>query len=300
MATNSKVTVSTTLPYIEKLTPLPNHPRMNIRPLLPSDLEAYHTFRMQPQIGLNQSKLDPNLDQSRMRLDDLIQEPPSQKVHLGVFLRKNIDGPEDKMIGEVEVTFSESSWPSIYYSFIQEKKDWALYSMKNILPYLETFPTRETHLQVYSISLPYGYPTRARGIQLFGAEIKKNDEENLNILKRMGFEPCGELTNSHTYCRFIAEASVSTALPIVDNLPLPIITDRLILRSFLDSNFEALHSILSQPEPALWLTGHGDSFKDQDQTKAYLTQKAGAGRAHKNIFRNLPKEVRRYRRINDW
>lgn len=124
--TPSQIKVSTTLPYIDKLEPIKiDHPTYIIRPLLyPSDIEAYHSLWKQPMIHLDQGKndTDPHTDMGKTqdRLLRITKALPSQGIQYGIFNKK--DGREGELIGEGGIKISESSWPSIYYTF---RKDYS-------------------------------------------------------------------------------------------------------------------------------------------------------------------------------
>ena len=75
-------------------------------------------------LHLNQDNTDPHTDlsQTRDRLLRVTKVLPSHGMHYGIF--KKEDGREGELIGEGGVRISESSWPSLYYTFREDSLGW--------------------------------------------------------------------------------------------------------------------------------------------------------------------------------
>jgi RimJ/RimL family protein N-acetyltransferase len=260
--------VWTTLPIIENLPQIENI-RLIIRPLLPSDAEAYGSLQNQPNILFG---TDSYLSESPDRFLHLTQTPLSKAVHFGLFRKENPDDHEGDLIGEGGIILSESSWPSIYCRLRQENQQSAGPFFYNLMEnFWWSLPRRRTRLQVYPFSLVKDYQGIKRPIELLCVETQEgeDDKKNEEALKWRGFEPCGKLANNHTYWRSIRKFTFSTTIPILDNLPTPIQSSRLIIRPFIDSDIKALHSIRSQEKPMI-LLGKPKPDLDQDATRKYF------------------------------
>ncbi|KAK9769467.1 putative N-acetyl-transferase [Seiridium cardinale] len=273
MTTYSKVTVLTTLPSIENLGPIgEDYSNIIIRPLQHSDIEAYHSLGKNPVVSLNRTKPNTDLNETRARLERIIQTPLSEGVNFGVFL-KNSDASEGDLIAEGGVKIFQSSWPEIYYIFRQDQKK-SRGSFLNLMTndFWFTIPREEKRLEVHSLSLPKGYKSTQSSIDFLCAEIPKDDEENKAIFEHSGyFELCGELPNTSQYWRHIPKVPVRTTFPItLDNLPLPAPTLRLIIRPVRPSDLEAYHSMMQVPEVVEGLLGSPSSSFDESQSRKWL------------------------------
>ncbi|KAI1821515.1 acetyltransferase domain-containing protein [Xylaria intraflava] len=113
------VPVLTTYPY----TPLPplrqrsgiQTKRLRLRPLVSSDLEAYHKLRKQPEFMAESSsgRPDKDINETKAALDNLISAPQSQEHFLfGIF-----HAATGELIGEggIHTTRGSSGWPEMGY-----------------------------------------------------------------------------------------------------------------------------------------------------------------------------------------
>lgn len=92
----------------------------------------------------------------------------------------------------------------------------------------------------------------------------------------------------------MAAVTVSTTRPVIgDNLPLPIHTNRLIIRPYRLTDLEAYHTILSQPEAM-----EGNNMSWSELYSAHARRRATTILLSA-IFRNLPEKFRRQRRRLD-
>ena len=276
-----KVQVPTTVPHFEKLERIhSDHPYLSIRPLFyPSDLEAYHSLWKQPLIHLDQDKndIDPHTDlnKTRDRLLRITKALPSHGMHYGIFLKEK-DGREGELIGEGGMKISEYSWPSIYYTFRKDKnfQNWIGPFLYMLSTHWWSLPRKEKEIQVYSFSIPVDFLGIQRSFEQLCAETRSEDQEYERHLKRAGFNPCGTLPNGHTYWRQALKVTVSTTLPVLENLTAPIYsTERLILRTpIIPLDVEAFYSLTKQSEP-MKLLGRGGPDVDSNMTRRDLEHK---------------------------
>lgn len=267
--------VSTTVPHFEKLEPIhTNHLIYIIRPLFyPSDIEAYHSLWKQPIIHLDQNKynIDPRTDfsKTRDRLLRITKALPSHGIHYGIFNKE--DGKEGELIGEGGVKISESSWPSLYYTFRKDKENSLPHFLFMLLNYWWSIPRKEKEIEVYSFSIPEDSLGILRPFELLCTETRPDDKENEGYLKKANFDPCGTLPNGNTYWRHTLDVTVSTTLPILENLSAPFYSsERLIIRTpNIPSDVEAFYSLRKQTEP-MKLLGQIQPDKDSNQTRKAL------------------------------
>nr|YP_009546955.1 N-acetyl-transferase [Hirsutella thompsonii]AYP41291.1 N-acetyl-transferase [Hirsutella thompsonii]AYP41320.1 N-acetyl-transferase [Hirsutella thompsonii] len=102
--------------------------RLIIRPLVLSDLDAFHSLRIQPEAMAHsgQDGPDTNIDQTLAELEILMQPYPHTLAYCGVFL-KNSDGYEGELIGDGGMwglLSKETGWPVFGYKF--KKEHWGL------------------------------------------------------------------------------------------------------------------------------------------------------------------------------
>lgn len=298
MATTSSATtqqiqkVSTTVPRIEGLESIiEDHPFVNIRPLLyPSDIKAYHSLWKQPLIHLDQDNYDtdPHTDLSKTqdKLLRITKAQPSYGIHYGIFNKK--DDIEGELIGEGGVKISESSWPSIYYSFRKgsETSRWINPFIFMLSRHWWSLPRKEKEITVYSFSIPHDFLGIPRPFELLCADTRSDDQENAKHLEESSFNPCGTLPNGHTYWRHSLKVTVSTTQPILENLSTPIQpSERLIYRTLKTPlDVEPLYSIRKQSE-AMKLLGHHFPDQNSDRTrKVLLAEQSDLEKVQYGIF----------------
>ena len=133
-STPSIIEVSTTMPILDNLPTFTPSDRLIFRPLSPSDLEALHSIRRQPEpmLALGATKPDNDLNETRKYFE---QSEKSNFVRFGIFL-KNLDGNEGELIGEGGVQIRNTNWPSPSWSspyYILKKEHWRVhyFSSKN-------------------------------------------------------------------------------------------------------------------------------------------------------------------------
>ena len=298
MATTSSMTteqikkVSTTVPHFEVVERInSDHPCLSIRPLFyPSDLEAYHSLWKQPLIHLDQDKndTDPHTDQNktRDRLLRITKALPSLGMHYGIFLKEK-DGREGELIGEGGVKISENSWPSIYYTFRMDKNypEWIGPFLNMLSKHWWSLPRKEKEIQVYSFSIPVDILGILRPFELLCAETRSDDQDNARHLRSASFNPCGTLPNGHTYWRQSLNVTVSTTLPILENLTAPIYsTERLIIRTpIIPLDIEAFYSLRKQSKP-MQLLGLGPDVDSNMTLRYFEYEQSGLTNVRFGIF----------------
>lgn len=180
-----------------------------LRPLLLSDLDAYHSLRKDPEVlhllrggeGKPDKKSETE-SETRKNLEDLQPESPFRPNHyyLGIFLKKSDDN-EGELIGEVGVHIYSNGWPSIYYYL--KKKHWGKGYASEFVPFFISFwwslPRMTTHLKLDNLpDMDYQDKTE----QLWGRAHVKNTGSQ-KVLKKAGFEELG-VHRDTTYWRYIS------------------------------------------------------------------------------------------------
>ena len=207
MATNSKVTVSTTLPMVGDNLESIHSARLILRPLHLSDLEAYRTIRSQAAaMTYSGSGLpDSTMEETEAKLKRL--QPPYRNSHVyfGIFLKKP-HGVEGDLIGDGGVhkfANTETGWPEFGYKFKEEywgkgyatefAKAFMIFWWKNLL-------REDKQILVAASSVNSTKP-----VEQVCAWTKPENRRSERVLEKVGFERFQGLDNGMTNWRLTRE-----------------------------------------------------------------------------------------------
>lgn len=193
--------VATTLPTFEKgnLHFTITTDRLIIRPLVRSDLEAYHSFRIQPEAMAHsrRGRPDANIAETQARLEKLLEPSPNTLAYCGIFLKKS-DGNEGELIGDGgmwDITSEQTGWPVFGYKF--KKEHWGHgYATEFATAYMQfwwTIDRTNVHISVASCSVNFTDGILAPE-QMYAWTTKEN-KASQRVLEKVGFRSFEGLDN---------------------------------------------------------------------------------------------------------
>ncbi|PFH56807.1 hypothetical protein XA68_15962 [Ophiocordyceps unilateralis] len=194
------ITISTTLPTLQRNNlnfPIVTE-RLIIRPLVPSDLEAYYSFRSQPE-GMRHSRRgvpDANIGETKARLEKLQENTPNTVAYCGLFLKKS-DNSEGELIGDGgmwDIKSEQTGWPVL--GFKSKKEHWGMgYGTEFTKAYMQFWWGIERTVQEISVESTSlvgvepssKFPIRQATEQMYAWTTKDNTEAQ-KVLKKAGFK----------------------------------------------------------------------------------------------------------------
>ena len=198
MATNTfYATVATSLPIVgDKLQHISTS-RLILRPLLLSDLDAFHLLRTEPAAmsSSGRGRPDNDINETKDKLRRL--QPPYHDSHVyyGIFLKKD-DGTEGDLIGDGgvhKIQSTETGWPEFGYKFKEKHwgKGYATEFANAFLNFWWNLPRKEVTIQVHSTSLK----DPVLPVEQLCAWTKAGNMASERVLQKVGFEPFQGLDN---------------------------------------------------------------------------------------------------------
>ncbi|RCI07345.1 hypothetical protein L249_8342 [Ophiocordyceps polyrhachis-furcata BCC 54312] len=190
------ITVSTTLPVLKRKNlnfPIVTE-RLIIRPFVRSDLEAYYSFRSQPE-GMRHSRRgvpDANIGETQARLEKLLEDSPDTVAYCGVFLKKS-DNSEGELIGDGgmwDIRSEQTGWPVL--GFKSKKEHWGKgYGTEFTKAYMEFWweierTVEEISVESASLVAPE-FQVKQVTEQMYAWTTKDNTEAQ-KVLQKAGFK----------------------------------------------------------------------------------------------------------------
>ena len=196
---NDIIYVNTTLPYINR-SELPTiySDRLIIRPLVNSDIDAYHSLRSQPEAmrDSGRGRPDVNISETLNKLERLIKGDKNN-VYFFIFL-KNIDGSEGDLIGDGGVhNFKSDStgWPEFGYKFKKEfwGQGYATEFGKAFMQFWGSLPRKNVEIPVSPSSIDYYDSLQVK--ERLTAYTRNENLASKNVLRKLGFQSFEGLKN---------------------------------------------------------------------------------------------------------
>ena len=196
-STPSIIEVSTTMPILDNLPTFTPSDRLIFRPLSPSDLEALHSIRRQPEpmLALGATKPDNDLNETRKYFE---QSEKSNFVRFGIFL-KNLDGNEGELIGEGGVQIRNTNWPSPSWSspyYILKKEHWnkgyATEFLKAFLQFWFNLPRKKTLVKAPFFTVDSREKGGDEVTEILMATTTFENERSIKVLRKAGFRNCAK------------------------------------------------------------------------------------------------------------
>ncbi|KAI0144338.1 acyl-CoA N-acyltransferase [Xylariaceae sp. FL1272] len=186
------VLVQTTLPVLP-LSPNGERPhirteRLLIKPLLQTDLQAYHKLRLQPEFMAETTlgKVDANVGETQATLDFFI-DPPGVHFLFGIFLAET-----GELIGDGGIHTFQSKpigWPAMGYKLGKEHwgKGYATEAMSAILQAWWTLPRHEVKMEIHPGTIKQKLERREPALPVV-YECVVGDVANYNSLSKRVLE----------------------------------------------------------------------------------------------------------------
>lgn len=203
--TKMSTIVATTLPTFEKGNlnfPITTD-RLIIRPLVRSDLEAYHSLRIQPEAMAHsrRGRPDANLAETQARLEKLLEPSLNTLAYCGVFLKKSDDN-EGELIGDGgmwDIASEQTGWPVFGYKF--KKEHWGHgYATEFATAYLQfwwAINRTFVHISVASSSVDVHFTDGilVQAPEQIYAWTTKDNKASQRVLEKVGFRSFEGLNN---------------------------------------------------------------------------------------------------------
>ena len=196
---NDIIYVNTTLPYINR-SELPTiySDRLIIRPLVNSDIDAYHSLRSQPEAmrDSGRGRPDVNISETLNKLERLIGGD-KDNIYFGIFI-KNSDGLEGDLIGDGGVHNFKSEitgWPEYGYKFKKEfwGKGYATEFGKAFFKFWTSLPRKDVKIPVSSSSIDMNSSLYIK--ERLTAYTRYENLPSQNVLLKLGFQSFEGLKN---------------------------------------------------------------------------------------------------------